>query len=69
MRCVRKHISCQKFNQLLWRFIKTGHIERNLFWATSGGVTQSGLISPLLSNIMLNEFDQYLDKCYLGNKA
>ncbi|MEV9454754.1 reverse transcriptase domain-containing protein, partial [Klebsiella pneumoniae] len=25
--------------------------------------------SPLLSNIMLNEFDQFLDKRYLGGKA
>jgi len=69
MKCVRKRISCQSFNELLWRFIKAGHIERNLFCATSEGVPQGGVISPLLSNIMLNEFDQYLDKCYLSTKA
>lgn len=69
MNGVRKRISCQRFNQLLWRFIKAGNIERNLFCATSEGVPQGGVISPLLSNIMLNEFDQYLDKCYLSNKA
>jgi RNA-directed DNA polymerase len=32
-------------------------------------VPQGGVISPLLSNIMLNEFDQYLDRHYLGKKA
>ena len=69
MKCVRKRISCQRFNELLWRFIKAGHIERNLFCATSEGVPQGGVISPLLSNIMLNEFDQYLDQCYLSRKA
>ena len=69
MKCVRKRISCQRFNNLLWRFIKAGHVERNLFCATSQGVPQGGVISPLLSNIMLNEFDQYLDKCYLSKKA
>lgn len=69
MQCVRKRISCQRFNALLWRFIKAGHVERNLFCAASQGVPQGGVISPLLSNIMLNEFDQYLDKCYLGKKA
>lgn len=69
MKCVRKRISCKRFNSLLWKFITAGHIERNLFCATSEGVPQGGVISPLLSNIMLNEFDQYLDKCYLGKKV
>lgn len=69
MQCVRKRISCQRFNSLLWQFIKAGHVERNLFCAASEGVPQGGVISPLLSNIMLNEFDQYLDKCYVGKKA
>jgi group II intron reverse transcriptase/maturase len=38
MSCVRKRISCDRFNTLLWRFMKAGHIERNLFCATSQGV-------------------------------
>lgn len=29
---------------------------------------QGGVISPLLSNIMLNEFDQHLDSLYLSKK-
>lgn len=69
MKSVRKRISCQRFNRLLWSFIKAGHIEKNLFCATTEGVPQGGVISPLLSNIMLNEFDQYLDRCYLNKKA
>ncbi|WP_345779321.1 reverse transcriptase/maturase family protein [Photobacterium damselae] len=69
MRCVRNRISCNGFNTLLWRFIKAGHVERNLFCATSEGVPQDGVISPLLSNIMLNEFDQYLNQRYLSKKA
>lgn len=69
MKCVRKRICCQRFNNLLWLFIKAGHVDRDLFYATSKGVPQGGVISPLLSNIILNEFDQYLDKCYLSKKA
>jgi len=69
MSCVRKRINCERFNALLWRFMKAGHIDRNLFCATSQGVPQGGVISPLLSNIMLNEFDQYLDLLYLSKKA
>ena len=49
MKCVRKRVSCHKFNELLWRFMKAGHIERNLFCATSEGVPQGGVISPLFS--------------------
>jgi len=69
MKCVRKRISCQRFNQLLWQFLKAGHIDKKLFCSTSQGVPQGGVISPLLSNIMLNEFDQYLEDRYLGKKA
>jgi len=69
MKCVRKRIRCHGFNTLLWRFIKAGHIERNLFCATTQGVPQGGVLSPILSNIMLNEFDQYLGQCYLGKKV
>lgn len=69
MKCVRKRMSCNGFLDLLWRFIKSGHVERNLFCATHQGVPQGGVISPLLSNIMLNEFDQYLHQRYLSKKA
>lgn len=69
MNCVRRRISCKRFNNLLWQFIKAGHIDKNLFCAASQGVPQGGVISPLLSNIMLNEFDRYLDKLYLSKKA
>ncbi|STE40444.1 RNA-directed DNA polymerase [Escherichia coli] len=54
---------------LLWKTIKAGHIDVGLFRAASEGVPQGGVISPLLSNIMLNEFDQYLHERYLSGKA
>ncbi len=46
MKGVRKRISCQRFNLLLWRFIKAGHVDRNLFCATNQGVPQGGVITP-----------------------
>ena len=69
IKCVRKRIRDERFMSLLWRFIKAGHIDKGLFRASSEGVPQGGVISPLLSNIMLNEFDQWLETKYLSKKA
>ncbi len=69
LKCVRKRIRDKRFLSLLWQFIKAGHIDKGLFCAASKGVPQGGVISPLLSNIMLNEFDQWLEARYLGQKA
>lgn len=69
MKCLRKRIRDRRFLDLLWRFIKAGHVDRNLFRAASEGVPQGGVISPLLSNIVLNEFDQWLESKYLSDKA
>ena len=69
MQCVRRRIRDRRFLSLLWRFLKSGHVDRGLFCAASEGVPQGGVISPLLSNIMLNEFDQWLEAKYLNKKA
>ncbi len=69
MKCVRKRVRDARFLSLLWRFIKAGHVDKGLFRAASKGVPQGGVISPLLSNIMLNEFDQWLEAKYLGKQA
>lgn len=69
MKSVRKRISDQRFLSLLWRIIKAGHVDAGLFRAASEGVPQGGVISPLLANIMLHEFDQHLEQRYLGKKA
>ena len=69
MSCVRKRIRDARFLSLLWRFIRAGHVDKGLFRAASEGVPQGGVISPLLSNIMLNEFDRWLEAKYLSNKA
>jgi RNA-directed DNA polymerase len=68
-KAVRKRIRDKRFMSLLWLFIKAGHVDAGLFRAASEGVPQGGVLSPILSNIMLNEFDQYLDRHYLSKKA
>lgn len=69
MGSLRKRVSDKRLLDLIWRFLKAGHIEKNLFCATHTGVPQGGVLSPLLSNIMLNEFDQMLEAKYLNKKA
>lgn len=69
MRCLRKRICDRRFLNLVWRMLKAGHVDRGLFRAASDGVPQGGVISPLLSNIVLNEFDQWLEAKYLSKKA
>ena len=62
MKCVRKRICDKRFLALLWQIMKAGHVDKGLFCAASEGVPQGGVLSPLLSNIVLNEFDQWFDQ-------
>lgn len=69
MHAVRKRIADQRFLALLWKLLKAGCVDRGLFCAASEGVPQGGVLSPLLSNIMLNEFDQWMERNYLSKKV
>ena len=69
LKAVRKRINDQRFLALLWKFIKAGCVDRGLFCAASKGVPQGGVISPLLSNIMLHAFDEWMERNYLSKKV
>lgn len=69
MKAVRKRICDRRFLNLLWVILKSGLIDNNLFWATDQGVPQGGVISPLLSNIMLHEFDSWMEETFLNKKV
>ncbi|KZL26320.1 Group II intron-encoded protein LtrA [Pseudovibrio sp. WM33] len=69
VRYIRRRVRDKRFIGLLWRILKAGHIDRGLFRASSEGVPQGGVLSPLLSNIMLHEFDMWLETKYLNKKA
>ena len=66
IRCVKQRIRDRRFIRLLWRFLRAGHVDLRLFQITTEGVPQGGVVSPLLSNIVLNELDRYLESKYLG---
>lgn len=69
MKAVSKRIADKRFLTLLWKFIKAGHVDEGLFRASSEGVPQGGVISPILSNIMLHEFDAWMEENYLSKKV
>ena len=66
---IRKRIADQRLLSLNWKIIKAGCVDRGLFRASSEGVPQGGVISPLLSNIMLHEFDVWMEDNCLNKKA
>jgi len=69
LKSVRRRVCDRRFLSLFWKLLKAGHIDRGLFVAASEGVPQGGVLSPLLSNIMLHEFDMWLEAKYLNKKT
>lgn len=59
---LRKKIRDEKFIHLIWKFLRAGYVEDWGFHKTYSGAPQGGIISPLLSNIYLNELDQYVER-------
>jgi len=59
---LKKRIADKDIIDLIWKFLKAGVMEDGLFARTETGVPQGGVISPLLANVYLNEFDKWAEK-------
>lgn len=59
-----KKIQCNKTMQLIRKSLHAGYIdsETKQLINTNKGTPQGSILSPLLSNIVLNELDQYIEK-------
>jgi len=59
---LKQRIADKDILDLIWKFLKAGIMEDGLFARTETGVPQGGVISPLLANVYLNEFDKWAEK-------
>lgn len=57
-----RNIHDGRFIRLVSNMLKAGYIEDWKFNQTISGTPQGGVISPLLANIYLNEFDNWIDE-------
>jgi len=56
-----KRITDQRFLHLIKQLLQAGYMEDWKYYRTYSGTPQGGNLSPLLSNIYLNELDQHLE--------
>jgi group II intron reverse transcriptase/maturase len=58
---LRKRIKDERFIDLIRRFLQAGFMEAGQRHDTYSGTPQGGIISPILANIVLHEFDVWME--------
>lgn len=56
-----RHIHDERFLKLVRQMLAVGYLEDWRYHRTLSGVPQGGVISPLLSNVYLNELDRFVE--------
>lgn len=57
-----KRIADDRFLRLIRKFLNAGYVEQWKFNHTYSGTPQGGIISPILANIYLDQFDKYMEE-------
>ncbi len=65
---LRKKIADERLLDLIHKFLKAGYMEDWHWHGTWSGAPQGGVLSPLLSNMMLHSFDQYMEDTWGANR-
>jgi RNA-directed DNA polymerase len=58
---LKRRLADRDLLTLIWKFLKAGVMHHGLFTRTDAGVPQGGVISPLLANVYLHEFDRWAE--------
>ena len=59
---IKRRITDERFIRLIWKTLKAGYVEFNRTKLSIIGTPQGSIISPLLSNIYLNELDKFVNE-------
>jgi RNA-directed DNA polymerase len=59
IKLLRRRLKDQNIIDLISRMLKAGVIEKGQYQPTPEGTPQGGILSPLLTNIYLHEFDRW----------
>lgn len=62
---VKEEVKDKKLLKLIWKFLKSGVMEEGKLKKVVSGTPQGGVISPILANIYLNDFDYKIEKAGL----
>jgi group II intron reverse transcriptase/maturase len=58
---LRRRIKDEHFIALMWKFLRAGYMEQWIYHETYSGTPQGSGMSPVLSNIYLNELDAFME--------
>lgn len=59
---LRERIKDEAFIELIWKFLKSGYMEKWEYNVTYSGVAQGSGFSPILANLYLDKFDKYIEE-------
>jgi group II intron reverse transcriptase/maturase len=66
---LRKKIADERLIELIRQFLKAGYLQDWQWHATWSGTPQGGVLSPLLANVVLHEFDVFVEDILGANKG